>query len=57
MRAICTVGEGPDVIVNLNGKQLFLLEKVNMEHSVNGTVCQGSIDLIKKKQKCWLKIY
>jgi hypothetical protein len=45
MDAICTWGEGPDVMINLNGTILVLYEEPNMKGFKYGTIKQGSIDL------------
>ncbi len=45
IKAICTWGDGPDVIVNLDGTKLILYEKPFYGKWEHGVVSEGSLDL------------
>ena len=46
MRASCTWGDGPDVLVILDGKHLMCYENPdNFEKAVHGFVTEGSFEL------------
>ena len=49
MKAACTYGDGPDVLLVLEGTILFLLEDVRPGISVHGHVTQGQISLTAKE--------
>lgn len=46
MKVTCTWGEGPDIILNLDGTQLILHETpVDYHRWTHGIVSEGSLDL------------
>jgi len=47
LKAVCTWGDGPDVILCLDGTPLVLLENpdLNNGQSVHGVVTKGDVDL------------
>jgi len=46
MKAECTWGEGPDVLVNLDGSTLMLYEKpTGLDRAIHGFVSEGSVEL------------
>ena len=44
MNVICTWGEGPDIVIDLNGKTLVLFEKPIMKGWTYGIVKEGTMD-------------
>lgn len=45
MKASCTIGDGPNIIVSLDGKELLLLEEPNRTNFKSGVVEHGQIEL------------
>lgn len=46
MKATCTWGEGPDVMVNLNGTMLILYEDpTDKDRWTHGSISEGAFDL------------
>lgn len=45
IKAVCTWGDGPDVMVDLNGTRLILYEKPFLGKWEHGIVSKGSLDL------------
>ncbi len=46
MKATCTWGDGPDVLVNLDGKRLMCYENPdNFDKAVHGFISEGSFEL------------
>ena len=52
INAICTWGDGPDVLLRLDGTRLVLLEDPEgLEHFTNGFVMMGQLDLTIKEAR------
>lgn len=52
INAICTWGDGPDVVLDLNGSWMILLEEPSEKDSfVNGVVRKGNTDLTVKEAR------
>jgi hypothetical protein len=51
MKAVCTWGDGPAVLLCLEGDTLVLHEDPEKKGWVHGTVKQGSIDLTKEEAR------
>lgn len=52
MKATCTWGEGPDVIVELDGTSVMLYENPSrFEQGVHGYVSKGSFDFTAKEAR------
>ena len=47
IKAECTWGDGPDVILGLSGSKMILLEAPTVKDGgfIHGTICEGNLDL------------